>query len=160
MITMRFIPCFVLLLVRLSCPAQGVPTPVAVVPTPASVMMGKGHFVFGPETIIQAGTGETRLVHVFTEYLRRTWKFNNPVFTGVSETMRREQPTGRRRQPVVYLGSRGADSLPAEGYRLSITPDSIVLTGKGAGLFYGIQSLIQLFPNEPGATANLTCLTI
>ena len=67
---------------------------------------------------------------------------------------------GRRQQPVVYLSSRGSEDLPAEGYRLSITPDSINLTGKGAGLFYGIQSLIQLFPNETGATATLPCLRI
>ncbi|HXO75735.1 MAG TPA: beta-N-acetylhexosaminidase, partial [Puia sp.] len=148
MITIRFIPCFcfVLLLVRLSCPAQ-------IVPTPASVTMGKGHFVFGPKTVIQAGTEDTRLIRVFTQYLLRTWKFENPMLTGGLET-------GRRKQPVVYMGTRGSENLPAEGYRLSITPDSIVLTGKEAGLFYGIQSLIQLFPNETGATAMLPCLTI
>src|ERR1700754_2681607 len=148
MITIRFIPCFcfALLLVRLSCPAQ-------VVPTPASVTMGKGHFAFGPKTIIQTGKEDVRLIRVFTQYLRRTWKFENPMLTGGLET-------GRRKQPVVYMGTRGSENLPAEGYRLSITPDSIVLTGKEAGLFYGIQSLIQLFPNETGATAMLPCLTI
>ena len=146
MITMRFIPCFVLLLLRLSCPAQ-------VAPTPASVTMGKGHFVFGPKTLIRSGTADARLVRVFTRYLRRTWKFDNPMLTGGPEK-------GRPGQPVVYLDSQGSETLPAEGYRLSITPDSIVLTGIGAGLFYGIQSLIQLFPNETGTTAILPCLTI
>ena len=153
MMTVRIIPCLVLLLVRLSCLAQ-------IVPTPASVTMGKGHFVFGPKTLIQAGTADARLVGVFTQYLRRTWKFDNPTLISGPESVRRQQPTGGRKQPVVYLGSRGSETLTDEGYRLSITPDSIIVTGKGAGLYYGIQSLIQLFPNETGTTAILPCLTI
>ncbi|MBS1662823.1 MAG: family 20 glycosylhydrolase [Bacteroidetes bacterium] len=103
--------------------------------------MGKGHFVFGPKTVVRGE--DERLVRVFTGYLRGKWKFDNR--TGSS---------------VVYLNSRGAESLPAEGYRLSITPDSIIVTGRGAGLFYGIQSLIQLFPNGSEAAAVLPCLTI
>lgn len=151
---MRFISGFVLLLVRLSCPAQ-------VVPTPASVTMGKGHFVFGPKTGIRAGKADAGLVHVFTDYLRRTWKFNNPVVIGVPAGASPGAPAaGRGKQPVVYFGSKGSEDLPAEGYRLSITPDSIIVTGKGAGLFYGIQTLIQLFPNETGTMAMLPCLVI
>src|SRR5699024_6792018 len=36
-----------------------------------------------------------------------------------------------------------------EGYRLSVTPQKIIIrANKPAGLFYGIQSLIQLFPPQ------------
>ncbi|HTI09615.1 MAG TPA: DUF6528 family protein [Puia sp.] len=168
---MRWIPCLVLLLFRLTCPAQ-------IAPTPNSITMGKGRFVFGPKTLIRAETADARLVGVFTQYLRRTWKFDNPLLTGGTGAGGRGIDgvgmsrfgkggvrtdgliPGRRKQAVIYLGSRGSVDLPAEGYRLSITPDSIILTGKGAGLFYGIQSLIQLFPNETGAVALLPCLTI
>lgn len=36
-----------------------------------------------------------------------------------------------------------------EGYKLEVTPDSVVIIGTNtAGVFYGIQSLLQLFPSE------------
>ncbi|RYZ79277.1 MAG: hypothetical protein EOP04_28070 [Proteobacteria bacterium] len=39
----------------------------------------------------------------------------------------------------------------------NITPQNITLTGRGAGLFYGIQTLIQLMPAERAATIKLPC---
>ncbi len=48
----------------------------------------------------------------------------------------------------IILSLEGADpSLGAEGYELTITPDQVsVLADQPAGLFYGIQTLRQLFP--------------
>ena len=37
-------------------------------------------------------------------------------------------------------------------------PDA--LTGKGAGLFYGVQTLLQLLPTDSNATAKLPCMII
>ncbi len=62
----------------------------------------------------------------------------------------------------LVLTSAGTDNLPADGYRLTITPQQIIIAGKGAGLFYGIQTLIQLMPsaNERMAVAKLPCVQI
>ena len=41
------------------------------------------------------------------------------------------------------------ESLPEEGYTLLVTPETInIKGGDRAGVFYGIQSLLQLFPSE------------
>lgn len=48
----------------------------------------------------------------------------------------------------IVLTSAGADKLPAEGYTIKINAKSITITGKDAGLFYGVQSLIQLMPEK------------
>lgn len=51
-------------------------------------------------------------------------------------------------QRAIVLSSAGADKLPAEGYQLQVDAKQITVTGKGAGLFYGVQSLIQLMPDK------------
>ena len=49
----------------------------------------------------------------------------------------------------------------AEGYRLSVKYDQVVIAGKtSAGVFYGIQSLRQLLPAEIETTNSITELTI
>jgi hexosaminidase len=48
----------------------------------------------------------------------------------------------------IVLTTAGADKLPAEGYTIKVTAKSITITGKNAGLFYGVQSLMQLIPEK------------
>lgn len=49
---------------------------------------------------------------------------------------------------AIVLTSAGSEKLPEEGYQISITPKEFKIIGKGAGLFYGLQSAMQLMP-EP-----------
>lgn len=48
----------------------------------------------------------------------------------------------------IVLTSVGADQLPEEGYTISVNSKTITVKGKGAGLFYGVQSLIQMMPEK------------
>lgn len=60
----------------------------------------------------------------------------------------REVKTTATGQRSIVLSSAGADQLPAEGYKISISPKNITITGKDAGLFYGVQSVMQLMPAQ------------
>ena len=51
---------------------------------------------------------------------------------------------------AIILTSAGADKLPAEGYELQVSGSAITVTGNGAGLFYGVQSLMQMMPEKKG----------
>ncbi len=51
-------------------------------------------------------------------------------------------------QKAIELTSVGADKLPTEGYQIKITTNKIKLIGKDAGLFYALQSLMQLVPDQ------------
>ncbi|TKC01492.1 beta-N-acetylhexosaminidase [Pedobacter cryotolerans] len=51
-------------------------------------------------------------------------------------------------QKAIVLTSVGADKLPTEGYKIQITKDQIKVVGKDAGLFYAVQSLMQLMPDK------------
>jgi hexosaminidase len=51
-------------------------------------------------------------------------------------------------QKAVILTSVGANKLPAEGYTIQVTANQIKLTGSEVGLFYAIQSLMQMMPDK------------
>lgn len=60
---------------------------------------------------------------------------------------------------TLNLVQAGNSDLPTEGYTLSITPTSIAITSPGnAGLFYGVQSLMQLLYAD--TTKSIGCTEI
>ncbi|MBB5394605.1 family 20 glycosylhydrolase [Mucilaginibacter sp. AK015] len=121
-----------------------------IIPAPVSVKKAPGEFILSQETIIQADTPNNKAVQFFSAYLADHMAYNKQV------ALR----NARVSTTSIYLTSTGTENLPAEGYRLTITPQQITVAGKGAGLFYGIQTLIQLIPLERGATAKLPAVTI
>lgn len=72
----------------------------------------------------------------------------------------RTTPTAGAAPRAIILSSAGADKLPAEGYQLQVTAKSITVTGKGAGLFYGVQSLMQMMPEKTGQEIDVPASTI
>lgn len=60
----------------------------------------------------------------------------------------RETKTVTSGQKSIILTSAGAEKLPAEGYTIQISANQIKVVGKDAGLFYAIQSLMQLMPDK------------
>ncbi len=49
----------------------------------------------------------------------------------------------------IFLSLSGDKSIPKEGYRLQVTTNGITLTAaEPAGIFYGVQTLLQLLPKE------------
>jgi hexosaminidase len=49
---------------------------------------------------------------------------------------------------TIWLAATNS-ALAAEGYQLSVAPDSVLITGStSAGVFYGIESLLQLLPPQ------------
>jgi hexosaminidase len=72
----------------------------------------------------------------------------------------RTPKTAASGERVILLSSNGADQLPAEGYLLTVNAKTITVTGKGAGLFYGVQSLMQMMPEKNGQEIDVPASTI
>jgi hexosaminidase len=60
----------------------------------------------------------------------------------------------------IVLTSTGADQLPAEGYELEVSANKVTVKGKGAGLFYGVQSLMQMMPEKKGNEIAVSISTV
>jgi hexosaminidase len=130
--------------------AQSADPNLGIVPAPVSIKKSAGEFVLSQESVIAADSVDNKAVKFFTGLLQNKYNLRNQL----------KANTGSGGTNTIILTANGTDNLPAEGYRLSITPQQIVVSGKGAGLFYGIQTLIQLLPLEHGATVKIPCAQI
>ncbi|WP_428231057.1 family 20 glycosylhydrolase [Flavobacterium sp.] len=62
---------------------------------------------------------------------------------------------------VLFIAKNPSESLKKEAYKIVITPKKITVTGSEEGLFYAVQSLLQLLPNKPkNQEIKLPCVTI
>ncbi len=60
----------------------------------------------------------------------------------------RESKLNIKGQKAIIFTSIGAEQLPNEGYIIQISSNQIKIIGKDAGLFYAVQSLMQLMPDK------------
>jgi len=62
---------------------------------------------------------------------------------------------------VLFVTQNPSSSLKKEAYKINISAKKITVTGSEEGLFYAVQSLLQLFPNQfKNQEIKLPCLTI
>ena len=130
--------------------AQGGGPDLGIIPAPVSVKKNAGEFILSQQTVLLADTVTNKAVVFLTDYLRNKAMLHVQLKTN----------NGASAPNSIVLTATGTDGLPADGYRLTITPQQILIAGKGTGLFYGIQTLIQLIPEERTAVINLPCLQI
>jgi hexosaminidase len=123
---------------------------MGIIPAPVSVKKTGGQFVLSQQTAFIADSPDNKAVRFMADFM-------------LHKKMLNIQPKASGNKNIansLILTSTGTDSLPAEGYQLTITPKNITIAGKGAGLFYGIQTLIQLMPDDGSATVTLPCVQI
>ncbi|MGL5682473.1 MAG: glycoside hydrolase family 20 protein [Marinifilaceae bacterium] len=123
-----------------SCAKQTQPEQITIIPQPQQVEYGKGEFkIEGPVGVSSNLTEESakRLCNFMSAVIPC-----NYVGTDIA------QKGGIK----LILDQQAAEDVNAEGYSLLITPKEVIIRAvTEQGLFYGIQSLIQLAVNEQGA---------
>lgn len=126
---------------------------LGIIPAPASITKAQGSFVFSQLTQIKADNIKDRNVAFLKDFLLNSRHFNNKLSKYNSKVKSAKGTT-------LILTAKGSAALPKEGYKLTITPHRITIIGKDAGVFYGIQTLMQLFPVEISGTEKFNCMTI
>lgn len=110
---------------------------LGLIPKPRNVQLSQGEFVVNDSTVILAGRGEKATAELLAKSLRPS--------TGLSlNVVNHSQAKG------IYLKiDPKLQGVGKEGYQLNVLKDEVrILAPTEAGLFYGTQTLRQLFPPE------------
>ena len=114
----------------------------AIIPWPQEVALHDGEFKLEPDTRVYTDFASRQTTRFLTEPLRRSTGY--PLATRTKFFSSAAIPNG------ILLTTKNADpKLGPEGYELTVSPDSVVIRAPTqAGLFYGVQTLLQLLPPE------------
>lgn len=120
---------------------------VMIIPRPLHVSRGAGTFTLASRTPIVLEGSPAELRSIGDQLRQGLQTFAGYPLPIVSLA---KAPAGK----AIILSLSGApDSLGAEGYQLVVTPARVVVRAREPqGLFYGVQSLLQLLPPQKGKT--------
>jgi hexosaminidase len=122
------------------------------IPKPASILSSQGEFILSSATEIQFDSSN-REVQSLADYL----SVQLQKATGLQPV----SPDNHQKAGSILLEVNGDTSLGEEGYELKITTDEFRLCANHpAGLFYAIQTLLQLLPTHPSATVSQPAVSI
>ena len=129
---------------------------ISVIPKPVSVKRARGEFVIDGETRIAAAGDNAELEHIARRLASDLSRFTGHEIAMVGG----EDVEGS--ESVILLSLSESEDGGRESYSLNVRKNSIEIIGGGpAGIFYGVQTLHQLFPlDAAGGDITIPCLRI
>ncbi len=113
---------------------------IAIVPQPVKVIRTTGYFILPKNITINIVRNNS-----FKTKLPFNCSNGFPYSTGYKVSLTEKASAIIK----LELNTKEDTKLDSEGYYLSVTPQNIIIkANKPAGLFYGVQTLMQLFPPE------------
>jgi hexosaminidase len=125
-------------LVAIHCSFMHGTNATSIIPAPARVEEREGHFELTAASRIQADREFKNEAQLLADRLRPATGFRVKI-----------KPLGKNSPGEIVLMKANGEGLPDEGYELSVTASNVVIrAATPAGIFYGVQSLLQLLPTE------------
>ncbi|WPU92909.1 family 20 glycosylhydrolase [Mucilaginibacter sabulilitoris] len=116
-----------------------------IIPQPFKIQKSSEVFTFSPKTSISVGAGiDANNLTFFNQYFHSLSGYSLPISKSAAS---------------IKLNIDSAKAIQPEGYILSVTSKQISITGHDqAGVFYGLQSLIQLLRSSNGKITAAGCV--
>jgi len=114
----------------------------AIIPLPQEMILQSGHFTLAADTRICADSASEKTAAFLAARLRSSTGF--PFAAHVKFF-----PASEIRNGILLTCKNADPRLGPEGYELTVSSNSVVIRAPAqAGLFYGVQTLLQLFPPD------------
>ncbi|MEO6671105.1 MAG: family 20 glycosylhydrolase [Ferruginibacter sp.] len=125
-------------------------TNINIVPSPAEIKPGKGNFVLTPNTnLVLEGNNLEHTAAFFNDYLAKNYGFTLKI------------TNKKQNKNAIVLNFERLDFPIPGAYNMGINDKEIYIAGDNeAGVFYGIQTLIQLLPPVKKQALNIPQLSI
>jgi len=144
-LVMKKIIVLLLCLVTINSWAQDDDVNLGVIPAPVSIKKARSEFSITPETTLLVDSPNHKAVKFLVDYFKA--KGYSISVVDMNTIDRKSVAT----KNVIIMTAEGSDKTPMEGYSLHISGEQIKIVGKGSGLFYGVETLLQLIkPKTPG----------
>ena len=119
------------------------------IPKPQNIIVGKDSFIISSKTIIQADKNSFE-----ANYLRDLIKIQTGLYLKIDSKDKSKSIQLLLKQPDTI-------SFDKEAYELNVSNDKIIIAAfSSQGLFYGIQTLLQVIPFEKSKQTSVPCLKI
>jgi len=136
---------------------------ISVIPKPLKMKPGLGNFIINDRTPLLFSAGDEEAMNTARMFAGHLEMAGGPVLTALGVSKNFKNIAG------IIFSIKKDGHLPPEGYLLTVTKNNIIIEGgSGAGLFYGMQTLLQLLPAEifaskalqPGNSWKVPCIVI
>ncbi len=132
--------------------AQSTNPILPLIPKPKSIQINDGVFTLSSSTVI-VSTGNSFEAEYLKTWIRSYFGFDLDI-----------SPTAKQAQSSITLTQKNESNTAKklqENYQLEISKHNISISApSNTGIFYGIQTMLQLFPLKPSETITLPCLLI
>jgi hexosaminidase len=137
--------------------------PVSIIPRPLKIKPGTGSFIINDHTQLLFTSGDEEALNTARLFAGHLEMAGGPVLTALGVSKNYQNIQG------IIFSIKTGGHLPAEGYVLTVSRNNIIVEGgSGAGLFYGMQTLLRLLPPEifdskalqPGNNWPVPCVVI
>lgn len=134
------ITAFLLMVAGVASRAQS-PAP-GIIPMPESMVVKEGYFIIDPGTVLlYADEPSKKKAALLADFVLK-----NQGVTLLQEKGSKD----KNRKSISFINDPGRNSKD-EGYTVSVTPASVIISGNEVGLFYGLQTILQLMENNKGS---------
>lgn len=103
------------------------------IPKPLKMQIGNGQFLLSSSTVINAAADDVNAI-LLNDYLRSAYGLTLKI-----------KPSGKESAGINLIYDV---ATTGEAYRLSVAGQTVTIKGSRAGVFYGLQTLMQLSPTK------------